>query len=56
MTLRERTKQMSQPGFADRKWMELAIELAHQCPPKESAYSVGAVIVGDDGQEIVKPM
>jgi diaminohydroxyphosphoribosylaminopyrimidine deaminase/5-amino-6-(5-phosphoribosylamino)uracil reductase len=45
---------MSQPGFADRKWMELAIELAHQCPPKESAYSVGAVIVGDDGQEIAR--
>jgi diaminohydroxyphosphoribosylaminopyrimidine deaminase/5-amino-6-(5-phosphoribosylamino)uracil reductase len=32
--------------------MELAIELARQCPPKESAYSVGAVIVDEHGLEI----
>ena len=37
---------------ADRRWMKLAIDLAHQCPPSEGAYSVGAVIVGTDGQEI----
>jgi diaminohydroxyphosphoribosylaminopyrimidine deaminase / 5-amino-6-(5-phosphoribosylamino)uracil reductase len=36
----------------DRRWMELAIELAHQCPPLEGAYSVGAVIVGEDGTEL----
>lgn len=36
----------------DRRWMELAIKLAHQCPPKESAYSVGAIIVDDQGNEI----
>ncbi|MGI8451811.1 MAG: deaminase [Streptosporangiaceae bacterium] len=38
----------------DRKWMELAIQLAYQCPPKESAYSVGAVIVDEHGQEIAR--
>lgn len=36
----------------DRKWMSLAIGLARKCPPKESAYSVGAVIVDGQGQEI----
>lgn len=43
---------MMQSSAADRKWMQLAIELARQCPPKESAYSVGAVIVDAQGKEI----
>ena len=38
----------------DRKWMELAIGLAHQCPPAEGAYSVGAVIVDSDGNELAR--
>ena len=32
--------------------MRRAIELAHLCPPAASAYSVGAVIVDEDGKEI----
>ncbi len=36
----------------DRRWMSLAIELAHLCPPSEGAYSVGAVIVDEHGSEI----
>ena len=32
--------------------MRLAIELAWQCPPSETAYSVGAVIVAADGTEL----
>jgi diaminohydroxyphosphoribosylaminopyrimidine deaminase/5-amino-6-(5-phosphoribosylamino)uracil reductase len=32
--------------------MRRAIELAHLCPPAAAAYSVGAVIVDDDGKEI----
>lgn len=32
--------------------MNLAIDLAGLCPPSEGAYSVGAVIVDEDGQEI----
>jgi len=32
--------------------MEVAIELARLCPPKASAYSVGAVIVDESGNEI----
>ena len=43
---------MTNPSTDDRKWMTLAIEIARQCPPKESAYSVGAVIVDEHGQEI----
>ncbi|MCK9893984.1 deaminase [Frankia sp. AgB32] len=41
---------MSQPD--DHRWMTRAIELAHRCPPATGAYSVGAVIVGADGEEI----
>jgi diaminohydroxyphosphoribosylaminopyrimidine deaminase / 5-amino-6-(5-phosphoribosylamino)uracil reductase len=33
-------------------WMRKAIDLAHRCPPSEAAYSVGAVIVAEDGTEL----
>ena len=36
----------------DRRWMSLAIDLARLCPPSDGAYSVGAVIVDDSGNEI----
>jgi diaminohydroxyphosphoribosylaminopyrimidine deaminase / 5-amino-6-(5-phosphoribosylamino)uracil reductase len=32
--------------------MRVAVELAWLCPPSETAYSVGAVIVGADGAEL----
>ena len=38
--------------FDDDRWMRLAIELSLRCPQRETAYSVGAVIVGSDGEEI----
>ncbi|MCH7232660.1 deaminase [Glycomyces sp. L485] len=31
----------------DTRWMARAVELAEQCPPSETAFSVGAVIVVD---------
>jgi diaminohydroxyphosphoribosylaminopyrimidine deaminase / 5-amino-6-(5-phosphoribosylamino)uracil reductase len=37
---------------ADERWMRLAIELAWQCPPTPTAYSVGAVIVDSGGSEL----
>ncbi|MFE9637023.1 deaminase [Streptomyces sp. NPDC006463] len=37
---------------ADLYWMRRAIDLSKLCPPSEGAYSVGAVIVGDDGTEL----
>lgn len=43
---------MIHASAADRKWMQLAIELANKCPPKKSAYSVGAVIVDSQEQEL----
>ena len=43
---------MPQSASDDQRWMEEAIELAQLCPPKESAYSVGAVIVDEHGNEI----
>ena len=36
----------------DERWMRLAIDLAWQCPPSDTAYSVGAVIVAADGTEL----
>ncbi|WP_322749065.1 MULTISPECIES: deaminase [unclassified Frankia] len=38
--------------FDDHRWMTRAIELAHRCPPATGAYSVGAVIVEENGEEI----
>jgi pyrimidine deaminase RibD-like protein len=36
----------------DRRWMCRAIELARLCPPAESAFSVGAVIVDEHDAEL----
>ncbi len=36
----------------DERWMRVAVELAWLCPPSATAYSVGAVIVGADGNEV----
>jgi diaminohydroxyphosphoribosylaminopyrimidine deaminase / 5-amino-6-(5-phosphoribosylamino)uracil reductase len=36
----------------DQRWMQRAIGLSRLCPPSERAYSVGAVIVGADDQEL----
>ena len=36
----------------DERWMRLAISLAWQCPPSETAFSVGAVIVDAAGTEL----
>lgn len=40
------------PEPDDERWMGAAVELAWQCPPSESAYSVGAVIVAADGTRL----
>ncbi|MEU8460119.1 deaminase [Streptomyces sp. NPDC029003] len=36
----------------DVTWMERAIELSRKCPPAEGAFSVGAIIVSADGEEL----
>ncbi|MFE5884380.1 deaminase [Streptomyces hydrogenans] len=36
----------------DLRWMRRAIDLAALCPPAAGAYSVGAVIVAEDGTEL----
>ncbi len=36
----------------DLRWMRKAIELSRLCPQSDTAFSVGAVIVGADGEEI----
>src|SRR5437660_6754585 len=39
---------------ADHRWVALAVDLAHKWPPSESAFSVGAVIVDVDGNELAR--
>ena len=34
---------------ADRRFLRRAIELSRRCPPSDSAFSVGAVLVSGDG-------
>ena len=43
---------MTRPTPADYEWMRVAIELAYRCPPSHGAFSVGAVVVGRNGEEI----
>ena len=38
------------PGGPDHRFGRWAIELSRLCPPSASAFSVGAVIVGEDGE------
>ncbi|MEZ0065781.1 riboflavin-specific deaminase-like protein [Streptacidiphilus sp. MAP12-20] len=38
----------------DVDWMRAAIALSRECPRSETAYSVGAVIVGADGVELAR--
>ncbi len=38
------------PGGPDHRFLRWAVELSRLCPPSGSAFSVGAVIVGEDGQ------
>lgn len=39
---------------ADHRWLALACELAALCPPSETAFSVGAVVVARDGTELAR--
>ncbi|WP_020141173.1 dihydrofolate reductase family protein [Streptomyces sp. 351MFTsu5.1] len=44
----------STPAAADHYWLALACELAAQCPPSRTAFSVGAVVVAADGTELAR--
>ena len=39
-------------GDEDGRWMRFAVSLAGQCPPSDTAFSVGAIIVDADGTEL----
>ncbi|AUG79481.1 dCMP deaminase [Kitasatospora sp. MMS16-BH015] len=40
---------MTTDASTDLRWLTRAVELSRRCPPSETAFSVGAVIVGADG-------
>jgi diaminohydroxyphosphoribosylaminopyrimidine deaminase/5-amino-6-(5-phosphoribosylamino)uracil reductase len=37
----------------DRRWLAHAVELGRRCPPSATAFSVGAVVVGADGETVL---
>ena len=39
---------------ADRRWLSAAIELSRRCPPTDTAYAVGAIVVDRDGAELAR--
>ncbi|WP_333774227.1 dihydrofolate reductase family protein [Streptomyces sp. IBSBF 3136] len=42
------------PTAADHRWLRTACELAADCPPSRTAFSVGAVVVAADGTELAR--
>lgn len=38
----------------DREWLSTAVDLAWRCPPSESAFSVGALVVDADDRELAR--
>lgn len=44
----------AEAGPADRAWLRIACELALECPPSRTAFSVGAVVVAADGTELAR--
>ena len=40
------------PLLDDRAWMLRAIGLSRRCPPSDTAFSVGVIVVGADGTEL----
>ena len=38
------------PGGPDHRFLRWAVELSRRCPPSDSAFSVGAVVVAEDGE------
>ena len=38
------------PGGRDHRFLRWAVELSRLCPPSDSAFSVGAVVVGEEGE------
>jgi riboflavin-specific deaminase-like protein len=38
------------PGGPEQRFLRWAVELSRLCPPSDSAFSVGAVVVGEDGE------
>ncbi|MZF85310.1 dihydrofolate reductase family protein [Streptomyces sp. SID5643] len=42
------------PVAADHHWLALACNLAERCPPSDTAFSVGALVVAADGTELAR--
>jgi diaminohydroxyphosphoribosylaminopyrimidine deaminase/5-amino-6-(5-phosphoribosylamino)uracil reductase len=45
---------VSAPADADRRWLLEAIELSRQCPPTDTGYCVGAIIVSAEGAKLAE--
>ncbi|MEV0395395.1 deaminase [Polymorphospora rubra] len=45
---------MTAPTDADRRWLLEAIDLSRRCPPTDTAYCVGAIIVSAEGTKLAE--
>lgn len=45
---------MSRQRQGDREWLQTAIDLSRACPPVNTAYAVGAVLVDGAGRELAR--
>lgn len=45
---------MSAPTDADRRWLLEAIDLSRRCPPTDTGYCVGAIIVSAEGTKLAE--
>ena len=45
---------MSVPTDTDRRWLLDAIDLSRRCPPTDTAYCVGAIIVSAEGTKLAE--
>jgi pyrimidine deaminase RibD-like protein len=45
---------MSARPVSDHDWLLAAVDLSRRCPPVTTAYSVGAIVVGGDGNELAR--
>ncbi|GAB3465488.1 hypothetical protein GCM10027570_53860 [Streptomonospora sediminis] len=43
-----------EPAGGDRRWLRAAIDLSRRCPPSDTAFSVGAIVVDADGEVVAE--
>ncbi|MFC6021487.1 deaminase [Plantactinospora solaniradicis] len=45
---------MTDQQTVDRRWLQAAVDVSRLCPTSDTAYAVGAIVVGRDGTELAR--